>query len=144
MAEYKVNSYLVVRGADRGSTQAPATDGFCGRDKFVEFQDGYGVLDLLALHLERPDWVKNAAKHGEERELVQVAGETLGAYVRFFQRRGYTVTEITDEQAAEFRARIDLAREEAREVRATFATEAASLFVQQYEGLVTSRAAVEL
>jgi hypothetical protein len=74
------------------------TDGFNGKDKYVQFIEGFGVLDLAAIHLERPDWV-----HLVAGEYVEVTGETLQDFVFLWRRRGFQVMEITADQAAEFR-----------------------------------------
>jgi hypothetical protein len=76
-------------------------DGFTGRDKYVEFWKGEGVLDLYAIHLERPDWVIN-----EGGKYVQVTGESLDAYVGYWERRGIAVKEITLKEAASFRTNL--------------------------------------
>ena len=103
-------TYLIVRGIDRGERNAPTTDGYCGIDKSVLFHKGFGVLDLLALHFDHPDWVKDRAGFNEEPNLVQVAGETVGDRVRYFRRRGFNVIEINASDAAALRGEITVAR----------------------------------
>jgi hypothetical protein len=77
----------------------PNKDDFTGKDKYVQFYLGVGVLDLDALVLERPDWVKNVGG-----TLVQETGVTIGEYVDYWERRLCRVDEITAEKAEEFRA----------------------------------------
>jgi len=76
------------------------SDHYTGADKFVQFWDGVGVLDLQAIAANRPDWVQNVAG-----ELVQVTGETVENYRQYWLRRGFQVKEISAEEAAKVRAK---------------------------------------
>lgn len=94
--------YLIIRGQSTtgGASERALTDGFTGKDKYIQFYEGFGILDLVAIHLERPDWVQLVAG-----EYKQVAGETPEQYVDYWRQRGFRVMEITAEEAAEFRAK---------------------------------------
>jgi len=88
-------------------------DGFTGKDKYVRFWRGEGVLDLYAVHLEQPDWVQNVGG-----EYVQVTGVALSEYVAYWGRRGFKIEKIEAEEAATLRAKFDDERrkEEAVEI----------------------------
>lgn len=76
-------------------------DGYCGKDKYVHFWDGVGVLDLDVIAVEQPGWIE---KQGDL--YVQLGGETLENYVAYWNRRNFRVEQITAEESAVERARV--------------------------------------
>ena len=70
--------------------------------KFVEFRNGRGILDMLAIATAKPQWAIGDDKGGFKPNPL-MPGWTLHQYVEYFQRRGATVEPITATAAKELR-----------------------------------------